>query len=46
MYVEVFVMKFNLKEERCFKKNFQFLDVEEDYFLILINFDNRGVKLY
>lgn len=45
-YAEVSAMKFNLKEERCLKKNLQLLDVEEDYSLTLINLDNRGVKLY
>ena len=45
-YAEVSAMKFNLKEERCLKKNLQLLDVEEDYSLTLINLDNRGVKMY
>ncbi|XP_062581252.1 uncharacterized protein LOC134243047 [Saccostrea cucullata] len=45
-YAEISAMKFNLKEERCLKKNLQLLGVEEDYSLTLINLDNRGVKLY
>lgn len=45
-YAEISAMKFNLKEERCLKKNLQLLDVEEDYSLTLINLDNRGVKMY
>ncbi|XP_061174247.1 uncharacterized protein LOC133183303 [Saccostrea echinata] len=45
-YAEISAMKFNLKEERCLKKNLQLLGVEEDYSLTLVNLDNRGVKLY
>ncbi|XP_063432064.1 uncharacterized protein LOC134714609 [Mytilus trossulus] len=43
---EVAAVKYNIKEQRCLKKNLVTLDAEAQYSVKLIDMENRGMKVF